>query len=157
MLHTYIGWGESGSNFWKVKEPELVLFLFYVNVYGMCSLSHLSSQPLVIPVPWVIFHDRWSIPVISTLSDYLPFPSEEWGGDDLKPTTFSSLLLFRFFLSFLFSLLPSDIVPLSASCWGCSSIIIIVTGFRSQRQTDGTTYLLAWTIPLPVGGVIGCH
>ena len=39
----------------------------------------------------------------STLGDYLPFPC---GGNrevELKPTIFSSLLFFRFFLSFLFS------------------------------------------------------
>ena len=45
---------------------------------------------------------------------------------ELKPTTFSSLLPFRVFLSFLFSWPPSDIVPLSGACWGYSLIIIII-------------------------------
>ena len=42
---------------------------------------------------------------------------------ELKPTTISSLLLFRDFLSFLFSWSPSDIVPMSGACWGYSLII----------------------------------
>ena len=46
-----------------VREPALVLFLFYVNVSGMCLRSRLSSHPLTIPAPWVLFHVRWSIPL----------------------------------------------------------------------------------------------
>ena len=50
--------------------------------------------------------------------------------DELNPNTFSfsSLLLSSVLLSFLFSCPPSptDIVPLSAACWGYSLIIIII-------------------------------
>ena len=70
------GWGESRFNCWGVRELALVLFLFYVNVFGMCPLSLLSSQALTIPASWVL-HVGWSIPVVSTLGDCLPFPCEE--------------------------------------------------------------------------------
>ena len=44
---------------------------------------------------------------------------------ELKLTTFSSLLLFSIFLSFLLFWPPRNIVPLSADCWGYPIIIII--------------------------------
>ena len=43
--------------------------------------------------------------------------------DELKPTTFSLLLLFRVFISSLFSEPPNDIVHLSTAGWGYSLII----------------------------------
>ena len=45
---------------------------------------------------------------------------------ELKPITFSSLLLFRVFLSFLFSYLPQRYSVLSAACWGYSIVIYII-------------------------------
>ena len=53
---------------------------------------------------------------------------------ELKPASFSSLLLSRFFLSFLFAKLPSDIVPLTAACWGYSFIIIIIIIIKELSQ-----------------------
>ena len=38
------GWGESGSNCWRIKGPALV-FLFYVNVSGMRQRSRLTFPP----------------------------------------------------------------------------------------------------------------
>ena len=55
-------WGESGFNCWRVREPALVSFLFYVNVSGMRPRSRISSQLLTIPAPWFLLHVRWSIP-----------------------------------------------------------------------------------------------
>ena len=46
--------------------------------------------------------------------------------DELKLTTFSSLLFACVFLSFLLLLSSSDVVPLSDVCWGYSLIIIII-------------------------------
>ena len=60
-------------NCWEVRGPIFMLFLFYVNVSGMCPQFCLSSQPLTIPVPWVLFHIRWFI----TLDDCLSFPNGE--------------------------------------------------------------------------------
>ena len=48
----------------KVMGPAFVLFLFYVNVSGMCPQSRLFSQPLTILAPWVLLCIRWSIPLI---------------------------------------------------------------------------------------------
>ena len=74
---------------------------FYVNVSGIRLRSLLSSQPLTISAPWVLLRFRWSIPLVSpwvTVSSFLPGNMEA----KLKPTTFSSLLLFfRVFLSTL--------------------------------------------------------
>ena len=53
--------------------PALGLFVLYVNVSEMRPWSSLSSQPLTIPATLVILRDGWSIPVLSTLGDYLPF------------------------------------------------------------------------------------
>ena len=46
-----MGWGECGFNCWGFKGPTLVLFLFYVNVSGICLRSLLPSQPLMIWLP----------------------------------------------------------------------------------------------------------
>ena len=62
-VYIYMGWGESGFNCWGVQWPASMLFLFYGNVSGMQPRSHLSSQPLTIPAPWVLLHIRWSIPL----------------------------------------------------------------------------------------------
>ena len=62
-----MGWGRSGFNCWGVRGPALVLFLFYVNVSEMRPRSLLSSQPLTIPVPWVLLRVKWSIPLVKWL------------------------------------------------------------------------------------------
>ena len=59
-----MGWGKSGFNFGWVRWPSLVLFLFYVNVFGMRLRSQLSSQPSAIPVPWVLLGVGWSVPLV---------------------------------------------------------------------------------------------
>ena len=94
-----------------------MLFLFYLNVSEMRPRSYLSSQSLTIPALWVFLRVGWSISLVlpwMTASHFLVGNSEA----ELKPSTFSSLLLFRVFLSFLFSSPSSDIVPLSATYWG---------------------------------------
>ena len=49
----------------SIASP-LVLFSVsvYVNVSSMYLRSLLSSQPLTILAPWVLFHNRWSIPMV---------------------------------------------------------------------------------------------
>ena len=56
-----MGWGESVFNCWGVRRPEIVLFLFYVNVSGMNPRYRLSSHPLTILTPWVILCVGWTI------------------------------------------------------------------------------------------------
>ena len=90
--------GEEGG----VRRTELVLFLFYVSVSGKRPRSRLSSQPLTITVSWVLLRVGWSIhlaPPWVTASRFFVGNREA----ELKHTTFSSLLLLRVFLSFLFS------------------------------------------------------
>ena len=80
---------------------------------GFSSASEVYPPSYIVP-PWV------------TTSCFL-------GGDrevELKPTSFSSFLLFRDFHYFLFSWPPSNIVPLCAACWGYSLIIYIYTTMR---------------------------
>ena len=67
---------------------------------SLCSPPHQVVYSLI--QPWV------------TVSHFLVGNMEA----ELKHTTFSSLLLFHVFLSFLFSGPPIDIVALSAACWG---------------------------------------
>ena len=91
------GWGESGLNCWGVRMSALVLFLFYAKVSGM--------RPVLLVLP--AFNDTgslvgWHIPLVPpwvTASRFLAGNRET----ELNPITFSSLLLFRVFLSFLFS------------------------------------------------------
>ena len=93
----YTGWGSLGSIIGG-------LFLFYINVSGIHLWFRLNYQPLTIPAPRVLLRVGWSIPMVSTLviaSHFLLGNRET----DLKPTTFSSLLLFNVFLSF-FSYTP---------------------------------------------------
>ena len=59
----------------------------------------------------------------SALGDYLQFPCGEYG-DWAKTHHFSSLLLFRDFLSFFFSWPPSDMVPFSAAKFNNNNIKI---------------------------------
>ena len=95
-------WRKSELNSWEVKGSAIVLFLFYVNISAMLPRFRSSSQPLTMPVPWVILRVRWSILVVSTLvtaSCFLAGNRES----KLKSTTFYFLLLFSVFLSFLFS------------------------------------------------------
>ena len=73
--------------------PVLVLFLFYVNVSGMCLQFRLSSQPLMIPASWILLCIKWSISMVPpwvTASRFL------MGNEaaKLKPLTFSHLLIF---------------------------------------------------------------
>ena len=80
------------------QGPALLLFLIYVNVSGM---HPGPSQPLTISAPWVLIHVGWSIflvPQWVTTSRFLVVNKK----GELKPTTISSPLLFRVFLSFLF-------------------------------------------------------
>ena len=89
-----MGWEESEFNCWRVREP-LILFLFYMNVFGIRPQCCLSSQHLTIPAPWVLFCDRWSITLVPpwvTASHFLAGNREA----ELKPTPFFSLLLFCF-------------------------------------------------------------
>ena len=93
--------GYFGLICWMAMSTEIASLLFYVNVSGMRPWSRRSSQPLMIPVPWVILRVGGSIPVVSTLviaSHFLVWNREA----ELKTTTFSSLLLFRVFLFSLF-------------------------------------------------------
>ena len=53
----------SGFNCCGVRGPAVVLVLFYVNASRMRPRSRLSSQPLMIPVPWV-HRIGWSIPLV---------------------------------------------------------------------------------------------
>ena len=80
----------------------LVLFLFYMNVSETRPRSHLSSKPVMIPAPWVILHVEWSIFVVLPWVNASRFLGVNREGQ-LKTTTFSSFLLFRIFLVFLFS------------------------------------------------------
>ena len=86
--YIYMGWGESGFNCSEIRWPSLVLFLFYVNVFGMRLRSHFSFQPLRIPTPWVLLRVRWSIPLVLpwvTASRFLAGNIEA----EVKPNTFS--------------------------------------------------------------------
>ena len=68
--------------------------------------SHLPSQPLTIQAPQVLLRVEWSIPMVPswvTVSRFLAGNRVA----ELKPITFSSLLLFRYFLSFLLSWPPA--------------------------------------------------
>ena len=112
-------------NCWEVRGPALVLFLFYVTLSRMLLWSHLSSRPLTIPAPWVLLRIGWSILLVPPWVTAFRF----FAGNreaELKPTTFSSLLLFHIFLSLLFSWPPSNILSLSISYWGYFLIIIII-------------------------------
>ena len=57
------GVGEVWVQLFGGQGPALVLFMFYVNVYGMRQRSCLSSQPLTILAPWVL-RIMWSIPLV---------------------------------------------------------------------------------------------
>ena len=101
-----MGWGKSRFNCLGFKGPALVLFLFYVNVYGMRPWSRLSSQPLTILAPWVFLCIGCSIslgPPCVTTSHFLVDNRET----ELKPNIFSSVLLFFVFLFFLFPNYPA--------------------------------------------------
>ena len=52
------GVGSLGSIVGNVRRPAIVLFLFYVNISGMHLRPRLSSQPLMIPAPWVLLRIR---------------------------------------------------------------------------------------------------
>ena len=88
--------------------------------------SHLSSQPLTIPAPQVLFCIGWSIPLVPhwvIASHFLKGNMEP----ELKHTIFSSLLFFHVFLSFLFFINPLSILlipsnPLRMSI--CKALIL---------------------------------
>ena len=100
--------------FWGVREPALVLFLFYECIWNAPAASLVlqtfaDTGSLGPPPRQVLYHPGY------TLANFLSFPCGK-REVELKLTNFSSLLLFRVFLSFVFSSAPSDIVPLSAAC-----------------------------------------
>ena len=63
------------------------------------------------PSRQVVYPPASIVPSWVTASRFISGSSEV----DIKPTTISSLILFRVFLSFLFSWPPSDILPLNAA------------------------------------------
>ena len=63
-IYMRLGVRVSGFNFWVVRGPTLVLFLFYVNVSGVCRRFRLFTQPLTIPVPSVFLRVEWSLPMV---------------------------------------------------------------------------------------------
>ena len=79
-----------------------MLFLLYVNVSGMLPWSHLSSQPLTIPAPWIFLRIGWSITLVPPWVTTFRFLAGNIE-DELKPINFSSFLLlnvvFPLFLS----------------------------------------------------------
>ena len=62
-----------------VRDPARVLFFFLRNISGMRPRSHLSSQPLTIPAPWVFLRQVF-YPPGTTLGDCLLLPCGEKGG-----------------------------------------------------------------------------
>ena len=113
-------------------------------MYLKCALSlTLTSQPLTMPAPLVFLHVRWSIPLVPPWVTAFRFLVGN-GEAELKPITSSLLLLFPVFLSFLFFLLSSNIVPLSVACWGYSLmmmmliIIIILPCFNTPKPPENT-------------------
>ena len=80
-----------------------MLFLFYVNVSGMRPLSHLPPPPAFEDTGSLGFPPRRVVyPPGSTLGEFPRFLAGNREAE-LIPTTFSLLLRFRVFLSFLFS------------------------------------------------------
>ena len=114
-IYIYMGRGESKFNSWGSGGSALVLFLFYVNVTGMRPRSRLSSQPLEIPASWVLLQVWWSIPLVPPWITASRFLAENRVAV-LKPTTFSSLLLFLVFPVCPLIVDPYDMVPLTAAC-----------------------------------------
>ena len=95
-----MGIGSLGSVVGEVRGPALVLFLFYMNLSGMCPVF------LLVPAfddtgSLVILDIGWSIPVVFTLvtASYFLAGNRE---AELKYITFFLPLLFHVFLSFLF-------------------------------------------------------
>ena len=121
-VHLLIGVRGVWVKCWGGRVTARVLFLFYVNVSEMRPRFRLSFQLLTIPAPWVLLPHRVVYPLGSTLGDCLSPVSLRGSQDELKPTTFSSLLLFCVFPLFLTLQRYST---LSAACWGYSLIIII--------------------------------
>ena len=54
----------SGFNCYGLMGPTLVLFLLYVNLFGMHPRSVLSYQLLTILAPWILIRIRWSISLV---------------------------------------------------------------------------------------------
>ena len=95
----------------------LFLLLFFFCGHGLACLLSLYTDSLGFPLRH--FVDPLLPPWVTT-SGFLVGNREH----ELKSTTFSSLLFFLVFLSFLFSWPPSDIAPMSAACWGYSLIMM---------------------------------
>ena len=77
---------------------------------------------------WVVYRPSASTPVTA---------SHFFGGNreaELQPTNFSPLLLFRVFLSFLFSPPSQRYSALTAVCWDYSIIIIIIIIIITLKQ-----------------------
>ena len=124
---------------WKIVVVSVYTrhFPYNVNVSGMCPQSHLSFQLLMILALWIKlcgFHP----------GDSILFPLQGIARPWLKPTTFSSLLLFHFFPSFLFSC-PSppyqQYSALSAACWGYFLIMIYFFTYNSSHLFISSIFL----------------
>ena len=138
MYTRIYGVGESGYNLWGVRRPTRVILVLLKCNKNAPAVSHVfpafkDTGLLGSPPRWVVYYPFVS--TLVTISRFLAGNREA----ELKPTTLSSLLLFRVFLSFLFSWPPRDIVPLSAACWGYSLINIyllsITSSIHSKRET----------------------
>ena len=108
LLYVFIlflihGVGRSlGSNVRGSGGPCSCYSFFYMNVSGIHLRSCLSSQPLVILAPWVP-HQVVNLPGLIIPSWVTAFCFlMVYREAKLKPTTFSSLLLFSVFMSFIF-------------------------------------------------------
>ena len=116
-----MGWGECGFNCWRVRRLALELFSFYVNVSGMRPRSRLFSQHLMVPAPWVLLCVGWPISLV------------KWFHPGWLPPVFFLGIGKQFLFTHTFPSFPvfplswpsSNIVPLSAACWGYSLIIFI--------------------------------
>ena len=91
--------------FGRVRGPALILFLFYVNISWNAPAISLvlpafdDIGSLGSPSRQVFYPSGSRVPPWMTASCFLAENREVY----LKPITFSSLLLFRVFMSFLFS------------------------------------------------------
>ena len=131
-------WGESGFKFWGSGGPRSCYSCF-TWIYLECGRGLACP-----PSPWWYLLPRFSS-ALDGLSPLVPpwvTPSRilvENREAELKPTTFSSILLFRVFLSFLFTWPSSGIVS-----W------VLLLGFYLHFQLN----LIPWSNHT-VGGL--CH
>ena len=112
--------------------PRSCYFCF-MWVSRMCKRFRFFSQPLTRPTFWLLHP---VVPLWVNVSLFLVGNRET----ELKPTICSSFLLFRIFLSFLFSWPSRDRVPLSTACWGYS-LEVIVAGLALINYFDLREFL----------------